>query len=130
MEFKNVLSTNAGKRGLIAFVLFVIFGFMESKVIPWGLGLKSVIPLSVTYLLLSTAVGTSHDKKIEDAAIHGAIIGAMVYSVIFFWLFDVGFFSGSMIAGMGKLIFAIVSVSVVSVILHEVSSLLKISEDN
>ena len=129
-EYKNIVSKNSIYRSLISVVLFAVLGMVESRIFPWGLGAKTLAPLAVTYFLLGGAVGTQHPKDIKHAAVHGSLLGAFVYFILFVWLFDVGFFSGSLGAGVGKMVFGIVSVIVVSVSTMEIAKLLKISEDN
>lgn len=129
-EFKNVVSKNSMYRSLIATALFMVLGFIESRMLPWGLGAKALVPLAVTYLLLGGSVGTQHPDDIKHAAVHGSLMGAVVYLIIFTWLFAVGFFRGGVAAGLGKMLFGIASVVIVSVSVFELSKVLKIQNDN
>jgi hypothetical protein len=129
-EFTNKVSKNSIYRSLIGMALFIVIGMFESKMFPWGLGGNSLVPLAVTYFLLGGAVGTQHPEDTAHAAAQGSLVGAFVYIILFVWLFGVGFFSGSLGAGMAKLIFGVASVVIVSVSVMEISKLLKITEDN
>ena len=118
-------SKNELYRTLIAVVLFSIFGFIESRVLPWGLGIKAMLPLVVTWFFLGGVLGKNNNYNLEQTAIHGAILGIFVYGIVGSWLQGVGAYH-NVSTGIVKFLAGVLSVIFVSLSLKEISRFGKI----
>jgi hypothetical protein len=125
----TTLSGNELYRTLIAFGVLSMVGVGESKMIPWGLGDTVIVPLGITYGLLGFSIGTFHPENIKKAIANGMLAGLVIYSIVFSWLFEIGFFTGDLMSGVGKYVIGIVGMVIASIVTQQISLLLKISED-
>ena len=114
-------------RSLIAIAVMMVFSMIKLKVYPMGLSYgRMIIPLLVTYVLVGASIGVAQPADLEHSAIHGALLGLLVYGILSIWLMGVGFLK---VGGMFMhLIIGIATVVVAAVVTFEVSKAVHIND--
>lgn len=117
------MSKNEFVTSFIAFVLLSVLGTVQQAALPFEHWKKVIAPLLVTYIILGLLIGYQKTEDIPESISSGFITGIGVYTIIYIWLYSVGFFKGTMELAVGQFTVSVFIVTITSFLTREINTI-------
>jgi|LakMenEpi03Aug12_release.lakeMendotaPanAssembly.Ray.scaffolds.fasta_scaffold01457_30 hypothetical protein len=110
-------------RSSISAVILILLSVFQAITLDFGMPLKNmIIPIVINSIVIGYAIGINTPKDASESIIHGLIVSFGVYSVMYSWLYSVGFFTGSGSLALFQFGVSVFAGMIVNLITKEISN--------